>query len=162
MKLTHQAYLLMLVSFIADQLSKYIMLDVVGIAAASPIEVLPFFNLVMVWNFGVSFGMFADPAGNMKYFLIALSLLISGGLNFWLQKGVKRSEALAIGLIVGGALGNVIDRVRFGAVADFFDFHAYGWHYPAFNIADSCIFLGVATLLLDGAWPSRKPCNKDA
>lgn len=160
MSIKKQAYLLIGLTLFLDQLSKYIMLDIVGIAGRPPIEVTSFFNLVMVWNYGVSFGMLAKPGSDMVYFLIAIALLISGGLLIWLRNVAKRSEAIAIGLIVGGALGNVVDRVRFGAVADFFDFHVSGWHYPAFNIADSAIFIGVLLLLFDGVWAARKPCNK--
>ena len=154
-----EAYLILLFTMFLDQLSKYIMLDLVGIASRPPMEVTPFFNLVMVWNHGVSFGMFANPGTDMVYFLIGVALVISVILLIWLQKTQKRLEAISIGLIVGGALGNVIDRFRFGAVADFFDVHVSGYHWPAFNIADSAIFIGVMFLLFDGVWASRKPCK---
>lgn len=127
------------------------MLDVVGIATRPPIEVTPFFNLVMVWNHGVSFGMFSNPDSDYSmWVLIAVAIGISIALSFWLFKSERLSEVMAIGLVIGGALGNVIDRLRFGAVADFFDIHALGYHYPSFNIADSAIFIGVAWLLYDG------------
>ncbi|MCE2927147.1 MAG: signal peptidase II [Rickettsiales bacterium] len=131
----------------ADQLCKWWMLEIIDIDARPPIEVTSFFNLVMVWNPGVSFGMFARH--DMPMVLSAVAIAICLILFMWLKKADTRHLAIAIGLVIGGALGNVIDRFRFGAVADFFDFHLYGYHWPAFNIADSCIFIGVAVLLLD-------------
>lgn len=131
----------------ADQLCKWWMLEVIDIDARPPIEVTGFFNLVMVWNPGVSFGLFGRH--DMPMVLSAVAVAICLILFLWLKKAETRYVALAIGLVIGGALGNVIDRLRFGAVADFFDVHLYGYHWPAFNIADSCIFIGVAVLLLD-------------
>lgn len=153
--------LVALVAFILDQLSKQWVLSSLlpclsgqtgpGCAVNSPvIELTSFFNLVMVWNFGVSFGLFASGADLMPYVLVAVSLLISGLLIAWVWRGASRLAALSVGMVVGGALGNVIDRLRFGAVADFLDFHVAGWHWPAFNVADACIVVGVGLLLLDG------------
>ncbi len=115
------------------------------------IEVAPFFNLVMVWNPGISFGMLGKSgnANIMSMILVATSLLISLFLVIWLALSRRKMHSLAIGLIVGGALGNVIDRVRFGAVADFLDFHWKDLHWPAFNVADSCIVVGALFLILD-------------
>jgi signal peptidase II len=140
--------------FIADQLCKWWMLEIIDIDARPPIEVTGFFNLVMVWNPGVSFGMFARH--DMPMVLSAVAIAICCVLFMWLKKAETRYIAVALGLVIGGALGNVIDRFRFGAVADFFDFHLYGYHWPAFNIADSCIFIGVAVLLLDSIVTSQK------
>ncbi|MEM6780605.1 MAG: signal peptidase II [Pseudomonadota bacterium] len=121
-------------------------------------EILPFFNLTMVWNQGVSFGLF--QSGN-PWPLIILASGISVFFAFWLARAQTWGQAIALGCVIGGALGNVIDRLRFGAVADFFDFHVMGWHYPAFNIADSCITLGIAFLIFDGIVlePKRKRTN---
>ncbi len=132
------------------------MLDMVQIAARPPIEVTAFFNLVMVWNTGVSFGMFADSVSWMPWVLIGVALVIAAGLSVWLWRCADRFIGLALGLVIGGAIGNVIDRARFGAVADFFDFHVAGLHWPAFNIADSAICIGVALLLWDGLVRSRR------
>ena len=142
---------------LADQLHKWVMLELVNIDARPPIEVMPFFNLVMVWNPGVSFGLFGDHEGERALFLILLALVIVVALAVWLWRCADGLIATALALVIGGALGNVIDRVRFGAVADFFDFHAYGWHYPAFNIADAAIFIGVCLLLYDGFWRQKGP-----
>lgn len=132
----------------ADQLVKWAMLAKVGIAMRPPIEVTGFFRLVMVWNHGVSFGMFSRGADYMPWVLIAVALAICALLLRLALKTPFASERLAYGLIIGGALGNVIDRLRFRAVADFFYFHVGDLGWPAFNIADSAICLGVMTLLL--------------
>lgn len=138
------------VVLVLDQATKWWMLEVVGIALRPPIEVTPFFNLVMVWNRGVSFGLFAHEAEVMPYVLSGVAVAISAALLVWLARAERRWIAAAIGLVVGGAVGNVIDRLRFGAVADFFDVHVAGWHWPAFNVADAAIVVGVGMILLDG------------
>lgn len=142
-----------LLTLLIDQLQKWHMLEVVRIAERPPIEVTPFFNLVMVWNRGVSFGMFSGHDGSGAWMLIGVALVIVTFMAFWLWRCTTRYLATALGLVIGGALGNVIDRVRFGAVADFFDLHVMGHHWPAFNIADSAIFIGVGLLLLE-SWLS--------
>ena len=111
-------------------------------------DVLPFFNLVVVWNQGVSFGMFSNDLDYGPYILIALSLIISFGFLIWMFRTENRVHHLGIALITGGAIGNVIDRFRFGAVFDFLDFHIFGFHWPAFNIADSGIVIGVFILMV--------------
>lgn len=117
------------------------------------IEVLPFFNWVMVWNDGVSFGMM-DGVGAVP--LLVMALAIGSVFLVWMLRAAALPPLIASAMIVGGALGNVIDRVRFGAVADFLDFHAFGWHFPAFNLADSCITLGIALLLFDNLFLERR------
>lgn len=109
-------------------------------------EIFPFFNLTMVWNHGVSFGLFQSTN---PWPLIILACGISAIFAVWLARAQTWLQTISLAMIIGGALGNVIDRVRFGAVADFLDFHIAGWHYPAFNIADSCITLGIIVLLFD-------------
>lgn len=138
------------VAIVLDQFSKYWLLDVVRISERSPIEVVPFFNLVMVWNHGVSFGMLSEPGTDVPYFLIGVALVICGFMGRWLYMSVSKWVSAGIGLVIGGALGNVIDRLRFGAVADFFDLHIASYHWPAFNVADMAIFFGVVMLLWDG------------
>ena len=137
-----------------DQLTKWLVLEWLHIAERPPIEVTPFFNLVMVWNHGISFGLLAEH--NQPLPLIALALGIIAVMGVWLVRAEARHLAAGIGMVIGGALGNVIDRVRFGAVADFFDFHLAGLHWPAFNIADSCIFIGVVVLCLDSMLSAKK------
>jgi len=137
-----------LLVLVVDQLSKWWL---TGLLSAHPggLRLAPFFNLVPVWNRGVSFGMFNSAAGDQRWWLIGLALLMVVALLIWLGRISRPYLAGAVGMIIGGALGNVVDRLRFGAVADFFDFHLAGWHWPAFNIADSAIVLGVAVLLID-------------
>jgi len=140
-----------------DQLNKWYMLEVVQIAEA-PIEVFPFFNFVMVWNNGISFGMFQDTKNAQIIFSI-IALAISAIMLIWLRKTTCPITAISIGFIIGGALGNTVDRVRFGAVADFFDFHIMGYHWPAFNIADMAVFVGALVLCIDSLFCKRE-CHK--
>lgn len=111
--------------------------------------VTSFFNLVLVFNPGASFSFLADAGGWQKWFFVVLALVISLWLLGLLKKHAQeRLMPAALSLILGGALGNVIDRLRFDAVVDFLDFHVAGYHWPAFNVADSSIFIGVALMLL--------------
>ena len=112
-------------------------------------EVTPFFNLVAVYNYGISFGLF-QSGDTGRWILIALALAISAGLFVWMWREDSKWVTPALGAIIGGALGNVFDRmVDKKAVFDFLDFHAFGYHWPAFNVADSAIVLGVAIILID-------------
>ncbi len=125
--------------------------------APRSIEITGFFNIVLlVWNRGVSFGLFSDGSPATKYILIALALGISAVLAVWLWRNDRRLTAVAIGLVLGGALSNVLDRVIHGAVVDFLDFHVAGYHWPAFNVADSAISIGVVLILIDGLFESRR------
>ena len=135
-----------------DQLSKLAILMLLDQAVA----VTPFLNLVVVWNRGVSFGMFASAGALMPWLLSGLALAVVVARGFWLRRVADPLVGVALGLIIGGALGNVIDRVRFGAVVDFLDFHALGYHWPAFNVADSAICVGAALLLVDGLLAPRR------
>jgi signal peptidase II len=139
-----------------DQLVKWFMLERVGIDEGPPIIITSWFKLVMVWNHGVSFGMLSAPGSYVPHFLILVALVISS-LLLWLGlRAHHRGEWLAYALVIGGALGNVIDRLRFGAVADFFYFHIGELGWPAFNVADAAICTGVALLLLQSFFPKRK------
>lgn len=125
-------------------------------------EVTSFFNLVIVWNSGVSFGMFGNYGAYMPYILIAVALLIAGLFAKWMMETKDPFQGICFAMIIGGALGNVIDRARFGAVIDFLDLYAYGYHWPAFNIADSAVCIGVGllifvSLLSDFKKKKRKP-----
>lgn len=130
---------------IIDQASKYYLVSIINMPVHSPIMLTPFFNLVMVWNHGVSFGMFSGM--NAKWFLVGTSLIICGLLWHMSKDAYNTLHKVAYGMVIGGALGNVIDRFHYGAVADFFDFHIRQWHYPAFNVADMAIVCGVIGLL---------------
>ncbi len=140
------------VVLVLDQITKWWILERVFADGWRVVEVTSFFNLVMVWNRGVSFGMFADEAHYMPYVLSAVAVAVAGVLFAWLMREERRFVALGLGLVIGGAIGNVADRLRFGAVADFLDFHAFGWHFWAFNVADAAISVGVALLVIDGVF----------
>lgn len=120
------------------------------------IEVTSFFNLVMVWNKGVSFGMFASASDIMPYILSAVAVIMSIILGIWMKRATHLSTIIPLAMVIAGALANVFDRFRFGAVADFLDFHINDMHYPAFNIADCCIVVGVLLLAFDGLILERR------
>ncbi|MCG8546043.1 MAG: signal peptidase II [Alphaproteobacteria bacterium] len=119
-------------------------------------KVTDFFNIVVVCNRGISFGLFNEASAWGPIILIGIAVAISVFLVFWLRQAQIQLVAAAIGLILGGAIGNVIDRIRYGAVVDFLDFHAYGFHWPAFNVADSAITVGVALVLIDALFEKRR------
>jgi len=127
-----------------DQLSKWLIVEKIILPGHNVIEMAPFFNIVLVRNFGVSFGLFADH--RQPLLLTAVSIAIVSILLTWLYKNTSKLGAWALGSVMGGAIGNIIDRVRYGSVVDFLDFHLGPYHWPAFNIADSCIFIGVVLL----------------
>lgn len=133
--------------FLLDQASKWLVLA--SLAPYEPIAVAPFFNLVLVWNRGVSFGMFAEAGSYGPWLLTALAAGIGALLVVWLLRERRPVTRLALWLVLAGAVGNVVDRVRFGAVVDFLDFHVLGYHWPAFNVADSAIVIGALLVLLD-------------
>jgi signal peptidase II len=135
------------ICLIIDQLHKFYMLEIYQIDKKSFVEVTDFFNLVMVWNRGISFGMF-HGAENSNYFFMVFTSLIVILLFYFIKKSESKLEAISFGMIIGGALGNLTDRILRGAVADFFDFHIAENHWPAFNIADSCVFCGAALLII--------------
>jgi signal peptidase II len=156
--------LVAILALVLDQVTKA---WVLGFFAAIPPgqqlrPVTGFFNLVLVWNRGVSFGLFNNDAASNAIAFSVLAAAIVVTLVWWLSRVHNLFLALAIGLVIGGAIGNVIDRLRFGAVVDFLDFHAAGWHWPAFNVADSAICIGVAVIVLDGLLPRRETRTKGA
>ena len=130
-----------------DQLSKYYMLNEV-LGQSAIIVISPVFNLVKAWNTGVSFSMFNNYGSLGAFLLSGVALVIVGFLLYWLKNEANRLAQVALGMIIGGAIGNVIDRVRLGAVFDFLDFHIGESHWPAFNLADSFICIGAAILVL--------------
>jgi len=139
-------------ALIADQLSKNWLLYGLGFRALGPaahIGVLPFFDLVMVWNRGVSYGLFQAGTFAGTLLLTVFSLAAVVALSWWLAKAERLILGVGLGLIIGGALGNVIDRIVYGAVADFFHFYAFGHDWYVFNVADAAITVGVVVLLLD-------------
>lgn len=144
--------LVALAVIVLDQITKALVLG----SLEEAVRVTPFFNLVLVWNRGVSFGMLDSGGTGTPWLLSGLALAVVIGLVLWLRRTDTRLVAIGLGLVIGGALGNVIDRVRFGAVVDFLDFHLAGFHWPAFNVADSAICIGAAVLLVDGLRAPRR------
>ena len=147
-----------LLVILADQFSKIVAQRML---VNGPRAILPFFDFTLVHNTGISFGLFNQTAyGPLLLTLASLAIVIF--FADWLRRATQPALIVAIGAVIGGALGNVIDRVRLGWVIDFLDFHVNtggrDWHYPAFNIADSCIVLGIAYIVLDGLWfePKRQ------
>jgi len=134
-----------------DQLSKAGILALfAGHLPGQQQPITSFFNVVLIHNRGMSFGLFNQSGGFNALLFSFVAAVIVAVLIYWLSRAESSMLAVAIGLIIGGAVGNVIDRIRLGAVVDFLDFHIGVWHWPAFNVADSAICIGVAVMLLDG------------
>lgn len=115
-------------------------------------EAAPVLNIVMIWNKGVSFGMFASSHTVMPMILSGVAIVMSVIFAILLHRATHWTQALGFSAVIGGAIANVLDRARFGAVADFIDVHVGTLHWPAFNIADSLIVAGVGLLLVHGLW----------
>ena len=151
--------------FVADQITKWIIL---GPGRFSPpgclelghncrfIELTPFFDLQMVWNRGVSFGLLRASEDLARWGLAALSLVIAGIFGWWLKGAERKLTGVALGLVIGGALGNVVDRILFGAVADFLDFNGL-WFPWVFNVADAAITVGAILLATDMVFFTEEP-----
>jgi signal peptidase II len=147
--------ILSLLVIAADQATKLWVL-----AALQPYEVipvLPVFNLTLVFNEGAAFSFLADAGGWQRWFFVGLAVLVSAVLLAWLWRlgPEERLTAAGLSLVAGGAVGNLIDRLAYGHVVDFLDFYWRAWHWPAFNVADSAITVGVALLLLEAFLPKR-------
>jgi signal peptidase II len=132
-----------------DQAHTAWMLYVYDIGAKGSVALTPFFDLVLVWNQGISYGLLQQHSGIGRLALILFAFVASIALTVWLARITTPVAAAAVGLIIGGAIGNVIDRIVYGAVADFFSFHAFGFEWYVFNIADTAIVAGVVGLLYE-------------
>lgn len=141
---------LALVVIVLDQLTKY-WADAT-LQLYWPKQIMPGLNFMLSYNTGAAFSFLADAGGWQRWFFITLALGVSAFIISWLRRLTheERWMAIALTLILGGAIGNVIDRVYLGHVVDFIDVHAYGWHWPAFNIADSAITVGAVMMVIDG------------
>ena len=149
-----------LLGLAVDQGTKWLIMNVV-MQPPTVIPVLPFFNLRLGFNTGVSFGLFNETFADAPALLAGLMLLIVVMLAIWALRAQIFTEALGLGLVISGALGNIIDRFRIGAVIDFLDLHAGGWHWPTFNTADIAIVAG-AVLLMFGGLFDRRPEEESA
>ena len=148
-----------LLVLLADQGSKWWVLHVLNLPVRGQVRVLPVLSLTMVWNQGVTFGLFHQSGAWGPWLLAAIALAVVGVLAVWLRRAESLPVALSLGAIAGGAVGNVVDRVRFGAVVDFLHAHAFGHSWYVFNVADAAIVCGVGVLVLDGLWPKRPPAE---
>jgi signal peptidase II len=135
--------------FIADQLSKWLVIGPLQLQVMRQVHVLPFFNLTWTENRGISLGLLTASGETGRWLLVGMTALIAGGIAWWLTHEHKRGDQLALGLVLGGALGNILDRIRFGYVVDFADLHFGDWRpFLVFNVADAAISIGVIILLL--------------
>ena len=137
-----------------DLVTKWLILNVVMVPPRT-IEIAPFFNLTLGFNTGVSFGMFREFFLDRPLMLAGIKMVIVAGLLLWAMRTPKPLEMVGLGLIAGGAMGNIVDRISQGAVTDFLDFHVGRWHWPAFNMADTMITIGVVLLIAGSFWPVR-------
>jgi len=152
------AYGFALAVIVLDQLSKAWILDGLSLREVGRVFVMhPVFNLSYVENTGVSFGLLGG--GSARWFLSLFSVVVAAGLAWWATQADRRILISAIGLVIGGAIGNAIDRIRFGYVVDFLDFSGTGVFPWVFNIADSAITVGVVLLVLDSVLSDRKPAT---
>jgi signal peptidase II len=134
---------------LADRLTKELMLG--WLRPGETVEVTGFFSLVLVFNRGAAFSFLADAPGWQTPFFAAVAIVAAAVVSWMLWRHPARTLLCGgLALILGGALGNLWDRLAWGAVADFLDFHAFGWHWPAFNIADSAITVGAVILIVEG------------
>jgi signal peptidase II len=139
---------LSLLVIILDQFSKYMVSDLLHLYES--VAVLPFFSVTLLHNSGAAFSFLAGAGGWQRWLFTAIALVVSVAIIVWIKRlsTTEKWQAAALALILGGALGNVIDRLRFGYVVDFLDVYYQKWHWPAFNVADSAITVGVAILLV--------------
>ncbi len=148
-------FAVILVALVLDQVSKVLALQLLN--GVDRITVIPgFFDLSLAWNRGVSFSMFSSSSDFMPWVLSCIAIVIIFGLLCWLTRVTSLIVGCGLGLILGGAVGNLIDRIQFGAVLDFLDFYVATYHWPTFNIADCAVIVGVGLILLDSWITSRK------
>ena len=138
-----------LITLVLDQVTKLYTLFVYDLPVKEPVEFASFINLIVVWNRGISYGLFQQNSELGRWGLIVISILAAIGLSVWIRRTNAKLLAVSLGLIVGGAIGNVIDRLAYGAVFDFIQFHIGSWSWYVFNVADAAIVAGVVGLLYD-------------
>lgn len=140
---------LMLLVLLLDQISKQVV--IANMQLFDSIDLLPFFNLTYVRNYGAAFSFLSDAGGWQRWFFTIIAVVISAVLAVWLARNSKNQQKLnlALSLVLAGAIGNLIDRSVYGYVIDFLHLYYQNWHYPAFNIADSAICIGAALLIWD-------------
>lgn len=150
-------FLLAAAAFLLDQATKLGGLFVLDLPVTEPIRLGPFLDLVAHWNRGISYGLFQQSTEAGRWFLVALSAVASVALAVWILRAENRLLSASLGLILGGAVGNAVDRIAYGAVFDFVHFHVGDWSWYVFNVADAAIVAGVAGLIYDALAPRRSP-----
>jgi signal peptidase II len=148
------------VVFAIDRIHKWFMLGPVAISENEVIPVTSFFDLLLVWNRGVSYGLFQQESAAGRSILVGINIIAALVLWIWLARTRARITAISLGLVIGGAVGNAVDRLIYGAVADFFHFHAFGYSWYVFNLADVAIVAGVVGLLYESLLDSHKSAPK--
>ena len=141
--------LVALATLVLDQASKLGLLFAYELPVREPVAVAPFLDLMVVWNRGISYGLFQQHTELGRWLLLGISVAAAVGLSLWMARTPSRFLAAALGLIVGGAIGNAIDRLAYGAVFDFVHFHIGQFSWYVFNIADAAIVAGVVGLIYD-------------
>jgi len=136
-------------TLVADQASKLFVLHGLRLAVGDVLTVTPFFDIALVMNRGISYGLLPQDSDLGRWLLVMVNLAAAALFTIWLGRFHSRLPAAAIGLLIGGALGNAIDRTVYGAVVDFVSLHAFGWRWYIFNVADAAIVAGVIGLLYD-------------
>jgi len=148
-----------------DQLLKLFVTQTLQLASRGPagIEILPFFNLTWTQNYGVSMGFFHADTQLMRWLLVAMTMAIAGFVSWWMWREKQRSDAIALSMVLGGAIGNIIDRVRLGYVVDYADLHIGAWRpFLIFNLADAAITIGVLILLARALLLREKAGSKES
>ncbi len=143
--------------FALDQATKFAVTRYFASDGDARFALTPFLDFTLRWNRGISFSLFAERSAGGHWLLLALTLVVTATLAFWLWRARAPLTGLGLGAIIGGALGNGYDRLAYGAVADFLDLHAFGRHFFVFNLADAAINVGVALLIVYGLFGSGRP-----
>lgn len=149
------------VTLAVDQANKLWLIFVFGIGARQPVALTPFFDVVFAKNPGISYSLFSARTEVQRYLLLAITLVATACIAFWLWRARSRLVAFALGLIVGGALGNAYDRLAYGFVADFYHFHVGSFSWYIFNLADAAIVIGVGLLIVDSLFFGEKATRKN-
>ncbi|MBI1383613.1 MAG: signal peptidase II [Rhizobiales bacterium] len=145
-----------LTTALVDQANKWWMIEVYRIGDKGLVPATPFLDLVFVLNRGISYGLFQLEGPNGQLVLAGIAVAVSLVLGVWMWRADRRLLVVALGLVIGGAAGNAVDRILLGGVADFYSLHAFGWRWYVFNLADVAIVAGAGLLLYESFWASRK------
>jgi signal peptidase II len=152
--------LIALTTLVLDQASKLYLLFGYDLPVREPLVLAPFLELIVVWNRGISYGLFQQDTEAGRWALLAISFAAAVALSVWMARASSRLLAASLGLVVGGALGNAIDRIAYGAVFDFVHFHVGSFSWYVFNIADAAIVAGVIGLVYDSLVGDKRPAGQ--